>query len=64
MAHMIRAMKKWELTFDEKTERLIFKHPLLGFVGMFVGVPLFILIAVGVSTTAVMLPVSWLLGWL
>jgi len=31
---------------------------------MFIGVPIFVLIAVCAGTTLMMLPVSWLLDWL
>ena len=59
MTYMIQTIKTWEITFDQKAEHFIFKHPFLSFVGIVVGVPIFILAAVGVSTTIVILPIAW-----
>lgn len=64
MTHMIQTIKTWETTFDQKAEHFIFKHPFLGFVGIFVGAPIFILVAVGISTTITTLPIAWMFGWL
>ena len=64
MTYMIQTIKTWEITFDQKAENFIFKHPFLSFVGIVVGVPIFILAAVGVSTTIVILPIAWMFGWL
>ena len=64
MTYMIQTIKTWEITFDQKAEHFIFKHPFLSFVGIVVGVPIFILAAVGVSTKIVILPIAWMFGWL
>ena len=42
----------------------IWHHPLLGFISIFVGMPLLVLVCVCISTIVVALPMTWLLGWL
>ena len=39
-------------------------HPFWAFLAMFIGIPLFILIAVAGSTTLIALPIAWSFGWL
>lgn len=50
MMHILYSIKKFGNLFDTKAERLMFRHPLLGFFAMFVGVPAFVLLAVGISS--------------
>ena len=50
--------------FDRNAERLAFHHPYLAFIAMFIGMPLFILMEVTVSTTLIALPIAWIFGWL
>ena len=64
MMHILYSIKKFGKLFDTKAERLMFRHPLLGFFAMFVGVPAFVLLAVGISTVIIMFPVSWMFGWM
>lgn len=64
MANRIRTIKRWEAAFDQRAEYFVFRHPLLGLLGMFVGVPILILIVVCAGTTIVMLAVSWMRGLL
>lgn len=59
-----KAIQKWEREFDRRTEQFIWNHPLLGFLSIFVGMPLFILICVCISTAAIAFPMAWILGWL
>lgn len=47
-----------------KAERFVFHHPYIAFVMMFIGIPLFTLMAVAASTTVLILPIAWILGWL
>ena len=58
------AARRFEQRFDEKAERFIWHHPLLGFISIFVGMPLLVLVCVCISTIVVALPMAWLLGWL
>ena len=59
-----RSIRKFEQEFDLRAERFICKHPLVGFLFVFVGMPIFILICVCISTTIIALPIAWLLGFL
>ena len=60
----IQNIRKCEQEFDSKAARFLWKHPFLGFLSIFVGIPIFILICVCVSTIIIALPVAWLLGFL
>lgn len=64
MSKLLKSIRIAESNFDASAERFFFYHPYLGFLTAFVGIPIFILVAVTISTTAIMLPVSFLLGWL
>ena len=59
-----RSIRKFEQEFDLRAERFICKHPFFGFLFVFVGMPIFILICVCISTTIIALPIAWLLGFL
>ena len=58
------AARRFELRFDAKAERFIWHHPLLGFISIFVGMPLLVLAFVCIGTIVVVFPMAWLLGWL
>ena len=59
-----RSIRKFEQEFDLRAERFICKHPLFGFLFVFVGMPIFVLICVCISATIIALPIAWLLGFL
>ena len=59
-----KSIRKFEREFDLRAERFLWKHPLLGFLSIFVGMPIFVLICVCVSTTVIVLPIAWFLGFL
>ena len=44
------AARRFEQRFDAKAERFIWHHPLLGFISIFVGMPLLVLACVCIST--------------
>ena len=58
------AARRFEQRFDEKAELFIWHHPLLGFISIFVGMPLLVLACVCISTIVIAFPMAWLLGWL
>ena len=58
------AAKRFEQRFDAKVERFIWHHPLLGFISIFVGMPLLVLACVCISTIVIAFPMARLLGWL
>lgn len=58
------AARRFEQRFDAKAERFIWYHPLLGFISIFVGMPLLVLACVCIGTIVIGFPMAWLLGWL
>ncbi len=57
-----KSIQKYEYRIDRKAERFLWKHPVLGFFSIFIGVPVFILACVCISTLIIAFPVSWVLG--
>lgn len=64
MAAIWKSIHNFEDKFDRNAECFAFHHPYLAFLAMFIGMPLFILIAVAVSTTLIAIPIAWIFGWL
>ena len=64
MAHVIQSLHRFESCFDDRAAQFGYRHPYLATMVMFVGMPVLALAAVGVCTTAIMLPVSLLCGWM
>lgn len=58
------AVRRFEQRFDAKAERFIWHHPLLGFISIFVGMPLLVLVCVCISTIVIVLPIALIFGWL
>lgn len=63
MTHIILENEK-QRNFKKTMAKLMKAHPHITYLTMFVGVPLFIILSVFVFTSVVMLPISWLLGWI
>ena len=61
---VINAARRFEQRFDAKAERFIWHHPLLGFISIFVGMPLLVLAGVCISTIVIAFPMTYILGWL
>lgn len=61
---ILKSIHKFEDRFDSQAERFVFHHPCLAFAAMFIGVPVFVLAAVTISTVVLTLPVALLCGWL
>ena len=59
-----KSIRKFEKEFDLRAERFLWKHPFLGFLSIFVGMPIFVLICVCISTTVIALPIAWFFGFL
>lgn len=60
----MKSVKKYEVRFDLKAERFIWRHPLLGFLFIFIGMPVIVLACVSVSTMLIAFPVAWIFGLL
>ena len=52
----------WGEQFDAAMERYIFHHRCLGFLMVFIGMPLVTLAAVCICSTLIVLPIAWLWG--
>ena len=64
MKEILRSIHKLEDRFDRRAERFAFFHPCLAYLTMFIGVPVFIFMAVAASTMLLALPVTWICGYL
>lgn len=64
MSAIFKAIHEFDKRIEVRAEHFAFKHPYLAFFAMFIGMPLFILIAVAVSTTLIAIPIAWIFGWL
>lgn len=63
---MIRAKNDWGTPtqiLNGKVEQFAERHPDLFSVILLIGMPVGILAAIAISTTAIMLPISFLLDW-
>ena len=59
-----KRMSHMEQQVDAVLERFIFQHKVLGVLMIFIGMPLLTLAAVCVCTTAIVLPMAMVLGWI
>lgn len=50
--------------FDTSVEKFLFHHQVLGFLMMFIGMPLITLAAVCACTTVLVLPMALAFGWM
>lgn len=64
MTKIMNRVHAWEAGFDKKAVRFASHHPYLAYLAVFIGMPLFILGAVFLSTTVIMLPLALIFGWL
>ncbi|MBO5282876.1 MAG: hypothetical protein J6B43_07120 [Lachnospiraceae bacterium] len=62
--NITKSIRKFERAFDEKAARFLWKHPLLGFLSIFVAMPILVLICVCISTMLIAFPIAWLFGYL
>ena len=56
MTTLIKSIHKYEDKFEKKAERFTFHHPYFAFFALFIGMPIFTLIAVAAGTTVIALP--------
>lgn len=59
-----KSIRKFEREFDLRAEQFLWKRLFLGFLSIFVEMPIFVLICVCISTTVIALPIAWLFGFL
>lgn len=59
-----KSIREFEHEFDLKAEQFLCNHPFLGFLSIVVGMPIFVLACVCISTAVVTFPMAWIFGWL
>lgn len=59
-----KSIREFEYEFDLKAEQFLWKHPFLGFLSIFVGMPVLVLAGVCIGTAVIAFPMAWLFGWL
>lgn len=57
---IINAARRFEQRFDAKAKRFIWHHPLLGFISIFVGMPLLVLACVCISTIVIAFSMTYI----
>ena len=64
MADILKTIHRIGRKFDSEAERFVWRHPFLGFFSLFVGMPLFVLACVCISTVIIIFPIASFFGWL
>lgn len=59
-----KRVSRFENHMDASMEKFMFHHKFLGFVMIFVGMPVVTLIAVCACTTMITLPLAFMFGWI
>lgn len=62
MKVILKSIQNFEDKFDRSAELFAFHHPYLAFLAIFIGMPIFVLIAVFISTVAITFPIVYILG--
>lgn len=62
--YLTRLIRKFERDLDGKAEQFLIRHSLLGFLAIFVGMPLLVLSCVCLCTMALAYPMGLLFGWM
>lgn len=63
MFTIIKRASRFENHIDASMEKFMFHHKFLGFLLIFVGMPVVTLAAVCVCTIMITLPIAFMLGW-
>ncbi|MDO5401953.1 MAG: hypothetical protein Q4F11_00815 [Eubacteriales bacterium] len=64
MISILKSIHKIGNKFDKCAEQAAFHHPIIAEIGMFIGVPIFILAVVTICTMIIAFPLSLLFGWI
>lgn len=64
MSKFLNLIRRTELKFDSAAEHFFWRHPLVGYISIFIGMPIAVLVAVFVCTVAISFPIAWFFGWL
>lgn len=63
MVSLLRRFSHMGSRIDSSLEKFIFHHKILGFLMIFIGMPLITLAAVCICTTLIILPIAFVFGW-
>ena len=64
MTTIVKTIYKFQDKFQRGAERFIFRHPYFVFLAMFMGMPIFILIAVAAWAAIITFPIACFFEWL
>ena len=64
MTKLLKSIHRWEARFDQKAEVFAMRHPCLAFCAMFIGIPVFVLVAVCACTIIISLFISFIISLL
>lgn len=59
-----KRLHKFELKFDRYAEKVIWRHPILGYFLLFAVIPVFVLACVCLFTMLITYPMALIFGWL
>lgn len=64
MTAIMKSIHQFTNRLDYCVQRYASHHPYMAFMTMFIGLPIFILLAVTACTMIITLPFAWIFGWL
>ena len=64
MTRIISAIHHFENRTADAVNRFVCRRPVLAFLCLFIGMPLFILLSVFITSAILVLPLAWIFGWL
>lgn len=64
MTRTMGTVRQQKYKIDAAVSRFAQRHPVLGYLSVFIGAPLLTLLALFAASSIVMLPVALLCGWL
>lgn len=64
MSALIKRVSRIESRIDASIEKFVFRHRVLGFLLIFIGVPMATLAAVCAGTALITLPLALIFGWI
>ncbi|MDD6022574.1 MAG: hypothetical protein ACI4GA_07170 [Acutalibacteraceae bacterium] len=64
MSVLFKRVHELDKRLEAKTERFSFRHPVLSFFFLFIGMPICVLAAVFLFTVVISVPVALIFGWL
>ncbi len=63
MFTLLKRLSRFEIRVDTEIERFLFHHRLMGFLMIFIGIPMITLLAVCLFAAVIAFPLSLLFSW-